>query len=154
MKELKIQVEEFNIDYSHVLDHGDIQQWPSFFTDDAVYRITSRENFDLALPGSIVYCCGLGMIRDRARAMAETQYYAPRYLLHFNSNVRINSHWDDIVEAQSNFLLTETLVDKPTKLHLSGTYYDVFKKTDRLLLQHRTVVYDSNLINSAVILPV
>lgn len=148
---MKNLIEEFNTDYSNVLDSGRIEQWPAFFTDDAVYRITSRENYDLGLTGGILYTQGIGMIRDRAKALAETQYFAPRYLMHMNTNVKVLEG----LQARSNFILIETLVEEPSRLHLAGQYYDQFELVDsKLKLKSRTVVYDTNLINSAVIYPV
>ena len=148
---MKNLIEEFNTDYSNVLDSGRIEQWPAFFTDDAVYRITSRENFDLGLPGGILYAQGIGMLRDRAKALAETQYFAPRYLMHMNTNVKVLEG----LQARSNFILIETLVEEPSRLHLAGQYYDQFELVDsKLKLKSITVVYDTNLINSAVIYPV
>jgi 3-phenylpropionate/cinnamic acid dioxygenase small subunit len=148
---VKNLIEEFNIEYSDVLDSGRIEQWPTFFTDDAVYRITSRENYNLGLAGGILYAQGIGMIRDRARALAETQYFAPRQLMHMNTNIKIIAG----LEVRSNFVLIETLVEEPSKLHLAGQYYDQFKLVNsELKLQKRTVVYDTNLINSAVIYPI
>lgn len=148
---MKNLIEEFNIEYSDVLDSGRIELWPNFFTDDAVYRITSRENYELGLTGGILYAQGIGMIRDRARALAETQYFAPRYLMHMNTNVKVIEG----LHAKSNFILIETLVEEPSRLHLAGQYYDQFELVNsELKLRKRTVVYDTNLINSAVIYPI
>jgi 3-phenylpropionate/cinnamic acid dioxygenase small subunit len=148
---MKHLIEEFNTDYSDALDSGRIELWPTFFTYDAVYRITSRENYELGLPGGVLYAKGIGMIGDRAKALAETQYFAPRYLLHLNSNFKVINE----LEARSNFILIETLVEEPSKLHLAGQYYDRFELVDdQLKLKSRTVVYDTNLINSAIIYPV
>lgn len=41
-RELRFEIEEFNIDYAHTLDEGDLQAWPDYFTTDGYYRITSR----------------------------------------------------------------------------------------------------------------
>jgi len=148
---MKQLIEEFNVDYSDVLDSGRIELWPTFFTDDAVYRITSRENYELGLTGGILHAQGIGMLRDRAKALAETQYFAPRYTMHMNSNVKVIEG----LQARSNFILIETLVEEPSKLHLAGQYYDQFELVDsKLKLKSRTVVYDTNLINSAIIYPV
>ena len=39
-------VEEFHAEYCWTLDCGDVESWPQYFTEDAVYRITARENAD------------------------------------------------------------------------------------------------------------
>ena len=41
---LRLEVEELFTEYTHVLDDGELEQWPEFFTDDCLYQIVSREN--------------------------------------------------------------------------------------------------------------
>ena len=79
LRALRWEIEEFNADYAAVLDAGRIADWPGFFTQDAIYRITGRENWDAKLPVGLVYCEGMGMLRDRALAIAKTTMFAPRY---------------------------------------------------------------------------
>jgi len=66
LRELRLEIEEFNAEYAAVLDAGRVQDWPQFFTEDAIYRITGRENADAGLPVGLVYCEGMGMLGDRA----------------------------------------------------------------------------------------
>ena len=66
------------------------------------------------------------MIHDRAFAIAHTQMFAPRYKLHFVSNVRVLEAGRRRSKAQSNYLLLQTLVEGPTTIQQSGRYYDTF----------------------------
>jgi 3-phenylpropionate/cinnamic acid dioxygenase small subunit len=154
--ELRLLVEEFNAEYCAVLDAGEIEQWPGFFTDDAVYRITSRENADADMRVGLVYAEGRGMLRDRAVAIARTQMFAPRYNLHMTSNVRVLGQSEDgEFSAQSSFMLMQTLIDGVTTLHLAGRYYDRFVHLNgTLLLRERQVVYDTTMIATDLVYPV
>ena len=49
VRELRLEIEEFHVEYCHTLDRGALELWPEFFTDDAVYRITARENADAGI---------------------------------------------------------------------------------------------------------
>lgn len=152
---LRVEIEEFHAEYCAALDDGRIGDWPAFFTADAVYRITARENADAGLPVGLVYCEGMGMLRDRALAIAKTEMFAPRYLLHHVNNVRILSASDDAVAAQANYLVLQTLVDEPTTVHQTGRYYDRFQRAGgRLLLRERHCVYDTLLIDNSLVMPV
>lgn len=151
----RLDIEEFNTEYCAVLDAGRIEDWPRFFTEDAVYRITGRENADANLPVGLVYCEGIGMLRDRAFAIAKTAMFAPRYLLHYVANTRILGIAGGIVSAQSNYFVLQTLVDERTTIHQAGRYFDRFvRQSDRLLLKERHCVYDTLLIDNALVLPV
>ena len=159
VRELRLEIEEFHFDYCNTLDRGALEDWPAYFTEHAVYRITARENADAGLPVGLVYADSRAMIRDRAFAIKHTQMFAPRYMQHFVSNVRVISVADDAqgggIKAQSNYMLLQTLVDGPTTLHQSGRYYDTFvREAGRLLLKERQCVYDSLLIANDVVYPV
>lgn len=154
-RELRMEIEEFHADYCWMLDCGDVERWPDYFTEDAVYRITARENADAGLPVGLVYADSRAMIRDRAFAIKHTQMYAPRTLQHFVSNVRVLQAKGDAIKAQSNYLLLQTLVDGPTTIQQSGRYYDSFVRVGgRLLLRERQCVYDTVLIANDLVLPV
>ena len=154
-RELRLEIEEFHTEYCWTLDNGKLEDWPGYFTEDAVYRITARENADAGLPVGLVYADSRAMIRDRAFAIQHTQMYAPRYMQHFVSNVRVLQIAGDLVKAQSNYLLLQTLVDGPTTIHQSGRYYDTFKRVGgKLLLKERQCVYDTVLIANDLVLPV
>jgi anthranilate 1,2-dioxygenase small subunit len=151
----RFDVEEFHAGYCAVLDAGRIEDWPQFFTEDAVYRITGRENADAGMPVGLVYCEGMGMLRDRAFAIAKTAMFAPRYLLHYVANTRILGLADGIVSAQSNYFVLQTLVDEKTTIHQAGRYFDRFVRAGgRLLIKERHCVYDTLLIDNSLVLPV
>jgi 3-phenylpropionate/cinnamic acid dioxygenase small subunit len=156
LRELRLEIEEFNAEYAATLDAGRVQDWPQFFTEDAIYRITGRENADAGLPVGLVYCEGIGMLRDRALAIARTTMFAPRYLLHQVTNTRVLAVEPvGEISAQANYALFETLVDEKTTLQQVGRYHDRFVRADgRLKLKARHCVYDSLIIDTALIYPV
>ena len=96
LRELQWVVERLNFDYAEVLDSGDIERWPDFFTEDAIYRVTSKENADGNFTAGLIYCDGMGMLKDRAFALAHTETFAPRYTQHHVNNVRILAVEEDL----------------------------------------------------------
>ena len=163
VRELRLEIEEFHTEYCATLDRKDLDHWVDFFAEDALYRITARENADAGLRVGLVYAEGRGMIRDRAFAILHTQMFAPRYMQHFTSNVRVISVEGPgagggdgaLIKAQSNYLLLQTLVDGPTTIHQSGRYYDTFvRQGGRLLIRERQCVYDTVLIANDLVYPV
>lgn len=155
LRELRLEIEEFNTEYARVLDEGDLETWPDFFTDDGLYRITSRENADDDLPIGLIYCDGRGMLIDRVRAILKTTTHEPRYLRHFNSNVRVSGIDDGRVSSSSNYLVVETLMEGGTNIFQSGRYEDTFVRVDGALgLAARHCIYDTLLITNALIYPV
>ncbi|OZI18584.1 ring-hydroxylating dioxygenase subunit beta [Bordetella genomosp. 9] len=153
--ELRQHIEEFHADYCAALDANQIESWPDFFTEDGLYRVTARENADRGLLVGLVYAEGRGMMQDRAVAISRTQMFAPRYMRHLVTNTRVLEETPAGIEAQSSFLLMQTLVEGPTTLHLAGFYHDVFTHVDGVLkLKERQVIYDTEILANDLVYPV
>jgi 3-phenylpropionate/cinnamic acid dioxygenase small subunit len=151
----RVAVEDFHAEYCAVLDGGDLERWPDFFTEDCLYRVTEFENAAHGLPVGLVYAEGRDMLHDRAVAIARTQMFAPRQILHFVSNVRILDVSAGEIVAQSNYLLLQTLVEGATTLHQAGRLFDRFaRRGDGLLLKERQAIYDTAMIANDLVYPV
>lgn len=151
---LRRELEDFHAAYADTLDRGDIEAWPEFFTEDAVYRVVARDNLESGLPLCLMLCEGKGMLKDRAYAIAHTEMYAPRYLQHQISLIRGTGFDDAEVAAEANYVLFETLVDEPTRILQAGRYRDRFRRTETgLLLAERLCVYDSVVVPNCVVFP-
>lgn len=154
--DLKREIDLFNSNYSAALDQGHVELWPLFFTEEALYRITSRENVDLNLPVGLVYAEGRPMMHDRAVAIANTQMFAPRYMKHLVTNIRPIDEQGALIYAEANFILLQTLVEGPSTMHLTGSYHDIFERQsdESLLLKERQVVFDTSIIANDLVYPV
>ncbi|MCA0243614.1 MAG: nuclear transport factor 2 family protein [Proteobacteria bacterium] len=152
--QLRADIVTFHAEYCAVLDRGDLEQWPLFFTEDALYRITGRDNAERGLPVGLVYCEGRAMMHDRAVAIARTQMFAPRYAMHLLGQVRVEAEGPAGIVAQTPFLLIQTLVEGPSTLHLAACYHDRFvREGQQLLLAERHVVHDTNILANDLAYP-
>jgi anthranilate 1,2-dioxygenase small subunit len=150
-------IETFNTRYAAALDEQRLADWTEMFTDDALYVVVSRENFDRGLPAGLIYCENKAMIRDRAFALKETTMFAPRYLRHLIGNLAVLGEDErGHIKATANYMLMQVVFDRPdAKIHQVGVYRDVFRREDGCLkLAERRCVYDSLLIDNAMCLPV
>ena len=86
---LRLEIEELYTEYAHVLDDGELEQWPDFFIEDCLYQIVSRENRERALPLALMRCESKAMLTDRVVTIRQTQMFAPRALRHLVSSLRI-----------------------------------------------------------------
>lgn len=153
--DLERAVTRFYEDYAAVIDSGNLDAWPSFFTDDCKYQVIARENYDAGLPHATIYCDGIGMVRDRAAATRDCTVYEPRYLRHFLSSIRV---WDvdgDLVRATGSFLVIESVSDKEPYAHIVGQYLDqIVAGPQGLKLRERLCVYDNYRIFNSLVFPV
>jgi len=154
---LRHEIETFNTAYAAALDEHRLMEWMEMFTDDALYVVTSRENFERNLPVGLIYCENKGMIRDRAFALKETAMFAPRYLRHMISNLSVDGpESDGTIVARANYAVLQVLFDRPdATLHQVGSYHDKFRRTaGTLKLAERRCIYDNLLVPNALCLPV
>lgn len=151
-------VEQLYAEYCESLDDADIERWPSFFVEDASYKITTRDNFERGFPLCFVLCEGQAMLRDRAAALKMTVFQRKRYQRRIVSGIRLRSlvgSGVDGVDMSASFLLYESVGDEPTALLASGRSLDrVVRIGEQLKFKERVCVVDSRLIPDSLVLPI
>lgn len=153
-RDLRLELEELYAEYVACLDEERLEEWPEFFTDDAVYRIVPRENFDRDLPIATLHCESKGYLQDRVVAIRQTAVYAPRYIRRLVSNIRVLGWQDAHLEVRANYVAFETLRDELSRIFSVGRYHDTLVIADgRLKFQEKLVIFDSELIPNSLIYP-
>lgn len=152
---LRHQLRDLYDEVADLLDDDQVEAFPNYFVDDCVYKVTSRENHDEGLPGALMYCDGVSMLRDRILAIRETQVYEPRSWRHFISGVRVLDVDGDRIRARANFLVTEAMSDEEPRVFLVGRYLDVLERqADRLRFREHIAVCDNYFVRRSLIIPV
>jgi 3-phenylpropionate/cinnamic acid dioxygenase small subunit len=145
---------DFYDDYYNVLDDVRLEEWPGFFTEDCLYRVIPRENFEAGYTLSTIYAESRGMLIDRVMGLTRTQMYAPRYYRRFPGPLRIVSRDGDSVRTRHNLLVVQTLTDKQSEIILSAVCHDMLVPGEgRPYLRERIVVFDSEMIPNSLIYP-
>ena len=153
--ELRLEIEDLYAEYCAALDDGRYEDWPELFTEECLYRIVPRDNFDRGLPIALMHCESRGMLRDRVVAVRETAYYAPRLLRHIVSFIRAKPAECGDIRSEANYLVLQTLADQPTELFNSGRYLDRLVREDgRLRFKERLCVFDSIVVPNSLIVPI
>ncbi|MGQ4597948.1 nuclear transport factor 2 family protein [Nocardia sp. R6R-6] len=151
---LRLRVEEFLTAYERCLDDDELERWPELFTEDAVYSIRTRENWDAGLPIALMLCNGRGMLHDRVRAHREANIYAPHVYRHFHGGLQVEVT-EDVLVATSNYLVVQTLDDGETRIYQTGRSIDYLIDTvDGLLLQERRVIADTHRVQTLLVTPI
>lgn len=151
----RADVQELFDDYVACLDAEALRDFPTFFTQDALYRVISRENYDDGLEHAPIYCFGRAMIEDRVNATIEAALYQPRSLRHFVSGIRITERSNGELRVESNFLIIESLVEQEPQILMVGRYLDRIVSVDGALrFRERSCVYDNYRIRTTLVIPV
>ena len=150
------ELEDLNARYAEMLDDGPLEDWPECFTENCLYLIIPRENYERDLPLAIMRCESRDMLKDRVTAIGETMMYEPRYLRHHITNLRVLSEATDAVEAVANFSVIEVLPEELPRILITGRYRDrVRREADgQWRFSERLCIFDSTLVPNSIIYPV
>jgi 3-phenylpropionate/cinnamic acid dioxygenase small subunit len=147
-------IRDFYDEYYTVLDDLRLDEWPALFTEDCIYRVIPRENYEAGYTLCTIYADSRGMLTDRVMGLTRTQMYAPRYYRRFPGPLRILARDTGSVRVRHNLLVVQTLIDKPTEIVLSAVCHDVLVLMgEQPKLRERIVVFDSEMIPNSLIYP-
>jgi 3-phenylpropionate/cinnamic acid dioxygenase small subunit len=153
--ELRARLADLYCAYSDALDDGELERWPDFFTQDCVYKVIPRENFERELPIGLIYCESRDMLVDRVVALRETALYVPRIVRHLTGNIRLRAIEPQGLRLTASFALFQSMADQPSELFLCGRYHDkVVEEGDGLRFAEKICVYDSNVVPTSLVYPV
>ncbi len=151
---LRIRVAEFLADYSHTIDDDNLENWPNFFLDDAVYQITTRENEESGLPIGIMYCEGRGMLEDRIRALRTANIFEPHTYCHLLGVSSFENITGNLLAVRTNFSVVRTKQDGTSDIFAVGKYVDeIIFTTDDLKFYSRRVILESRRIDILLVIP-
>lgn len=149
------KVEELYARYAAALDDGALEDWPTFFTDDCLYKIVPRENFERGLPLATMMCESRGMLQDRVDAIRKSLMFAPRTLRHSVANIRIVGEEESgALRVVANYVVFQTLPEDETRVLNVGRYLDLLmRESGQLKFKEKICVFDSVLVPNSIIYP-
>ena len=153
MKEMQFLVENLHARYAQALDADRLEDWPGFFTEKGVYRITTAENEARGLPLPVLYCEGRPMLRDRVASLRHANIYEPQRYRHIVSSVLAEKISAQRIRATANFLVVRTMENGESTLFASGRYLDLIQLSQKPLFIERVVVCDSRRFDTLLAIP-
>jgi salicylate 5-hydroxylase small subunit len=140
--------------YDDALNEARYEDWPEFFTDACVYKITARENYDAGLPVGLIYAESRGMLADRVAAIRKTMLYAPRLMRNLTSGIVLRSIDAEGMRLSASFAAFQTMLNEPSQVFLCGRFYDrVVDQGGTLRFAERICVTDATLVPTSLIFP-
>jgi 3-phenylpropionate/cinnamic acid dioxygenase small subunit len=153
--ELRLDVQEFYARYAECLDGGRLQQWPEFFVEACVYRITTRRNLRLGPDQDLACVTSRTAMLDRIVAVGQSEDYEPHMQRHTISNFRIQAASGQELRAQANFQILRTFPEHRSEYFVSGTYNDrIAISAGRMHFREKICVLDSDVSPVSLIYPI
>lgn len=145
---------QLNADYAAAIDDDRLEDWPSFFTPDCFYRITTVQNHERKLPAGLVYADSRQMLADRVLSLRKANIYEAQRYRHLVALPRVRSEDDGLLRVEAGFAVLRIMRNGQTDVFASGRYFDEVRRTgEGLRLQSRDVVCDSHRIDTLLAIP-
>jgi 3-phenylpropionate/cinnamic acid dioxygenase small subunit len=150
---LQATIERLHARYAHALDADRLEEWPGFFTENGIYRITTSENEERGLPLPVLYAEGRAMLRDRIASLRHANIYEPQRYRHIISSVLVEPLDASRASSIANFLVIRVMENGETVTFASGRYVDRIALTPEPKYEQRAVICDSRRFDTLLAIP-
>ncbi|WP_454875444.1 aromatic-ring-hydroxylating dioxygenase subunit beta [Paraburkholderia xenovorans] len=142
-------------DYVAAVDNNEWEKWAEFFTEECVYKVQPRENYDSGYPLATLSFESRGMLKDRIYGMTETIFHDPYYQRHVVGTPRVLLVDAERIRSEANYAVFRTKPDEISTVYNVGRYIDTIRRTeDGLKFESRVCVFDSEMIANSLIYPI
>ncbi|MBL0419035.1 nuclear transport factor 2 family protein [Ramlibacter sp. AW1] len=141
--------------YEAAVDSGNWDLWPEFFTDECIYRLQPRENFERGFPLATLSFESKGMLKDRVYGIKDTLFHDPYYQRHVTGQPIVRMVENGRIECEANYAVFRTKLSEPSSVFNVGRYLDVVVSTPAgLKFASRQCIYDTEMIPNSIIYPI
>ena len=150
-----IELQQLHALCAHLADAGRWTEWADLFTEDCLYLLQPRENFDRGFPLATMRFESRGMLLDRAYAVTETIFHDPYYQRHVVGVPLVLKVDEGRIHCESHYAVFRTKLNHETTVFNVGRYLDEVVRTPQgLRLAVRRAIYDSEMIPNSIIYPI
>ncbi len=143
-----------NSDYAACIDADRLEDWPGFFLESCLYKITTAENHRHGYAAGVIYADSQTMLRDRVAALREANIYERHAYRHIVGMPRLDTESAGTVVAETPFLVIRTMRDGRMDIFAAGRYLDRVADSDGALrFAERIVVCDSSRFDTLLAIP-
>lgn len=142
--EARLAIEDMMREYAAVIDDGNYESWPEFFTEECRYQIIPAESHERGYVSGFYLCESKGMLADRILCLRETSIYEPHRYRHLIGGTRVTDIKDSVCHAETPFAVIRTSSEGEMTLFAAGKYVDtVLFENGRPQFQEKLVLTDS-----------
>lgn len=152
--DLELRLMRTTAAYARCIDDAHLEEWPGFFTEHCVYRVTTAENHAQGYEAGVIWANSRAMLVDRVAALREANIFEPQTYRHLLGMPTIVDVQDARVRSETPFFVARITGGLRTDLFATGRYVDVhLVSTSELKIEQRVVVCDSSAFDTLVALP-
>ena len=147
-------ISRLQAEYARCIDNERFEEWPGYFEEKCLYKVTTAENHKDGLEAGLIYADSRGMLIDRISALREANIYEPHSYRHIIGQTYIHSEDERQARGETPFLVVRVMRSGETTIFASGRYLDCYHlRGDYARFIERIVVCDSSRIDTLLVLP-
>lgn len=140
--------------YIRCIDTGTLEDWPGFFTEGCLYKVTTADNHKQGLEAGIIYADSKGMLTDRILALRQANIYEKQTYRHILGLPTVLSNGSAEATTETPFLVVRIMHDGQSDVFATGVYLDTLRDDGgQLKFASRLVVCDSSRIDTLMAIP-
>jgi 3-phenylpropionate/cinnamic acid dioxygenase small subunit len=149
------EISQLNAACAAVLDSDKLEQWPGFFLEQCLYKVTTADNHAKGYQAGIIYADTQAMLVDRIAALREANIYERQRYRHILGMPLINAEADGSVTAETSFLVVRTMREGQMDVFVVGVYLDRLRRDAAGAWRYaeRIVVCDSQRFDTLLAIP-
>ena len=150
-----LRVAALNTAYAACIDADRLEDWPGFFHERCLYKITTADNHKRGYAAGVVYADSRAMLVDRIAALRQANIYERQRYRHILGMPLISSDADGTITAETSFLVVRTMRDGHMTIFAAGIYLDKLRRDETAAWRYaeRIVVCDSQRIDTLLAIP-
>jgi 3-phenylpropionate/cinnamic acid dioxygenase small subunit len=149
------EIATLNARCAAVLDTDLLEQWPAFFHEQCLYKVTTADNHARGYQAGIIYADTQAMLIDRVAALREANIYERQRYRHILGLPLIAPQTDGSVTAETSFLVVRTMREGQMDVFVVGVYLDRLRRDAEGAWRYaeRIVVCDSQRFDTLLAIP-
>ncbi|HUB48849.1 MAG TPA: aromatic-ring-hydroxylating dioxygenase subunit beta [Acetobacteraceae bacterium] len=150
-----LRIAALNTAYAACIDADRLEEWPAFFQERCLYKITSADNHKRGYAAGIVYADSRAMLEDRVAALRNANIYERQSYRHIVGMPLVGARQGGEIAAETPFLVVRTMRDGRMDLFATGVYLDkIHEDADGgLRFAERLVICDSSRFDTLLAIP-
>ena len=145
---------ELNAAYARAIDNEKYEEWPEFFLDPCLYKVTTAENVAQGLEAGVIYADSRGMLRDRISALRQANIYERQRYRHIVGLPVVLGEDGGTADVETPFLIVRIMRDGKMEVFASGCYRDKVRMDANMpRFAERIVVCDGDRFDTLVAIP-
>ena len=141
--------------YAAAIDAGRLEEWPDYFHEQCLYKVTTADNVAKGYQAGIIYADSRAMLVDRIAALRQANIYERQRYRHIIGMPLIVTDPDGSVSVETSFLVVRIMREGQMDVFVTGAYRDKVRRDAAGAWRYaeRIVVCDSQRFDTLLAIP-